>query len=91
MNLKINLQEEVKMSEYAGIEDKLEKTKSYGLYFENNAYYMNKDGETTGPYCSCCYDFYAKLVRLHSVNNIRENEEFYICPKCKTKVLKVEY
>lgn len=60
------------------------------LYFEDDVYYQKLgNGEKDGPFCSCCFDFNEKLVRLHK-NLDQNNERDYkllVCPKCKTKVL----
>ncbi len=72
---------------YNELTEKIKQTEVLGLEFKDNVYYRF-DGEINlGTYCSCCYDFYGKLVRLHSDTNSK-GEDIYVCPKCKTKVIK---
>lgn len=59
------------------------------IKFENSAYYKDYYHEKDGPYCSCCFDFNDKLVRMHEtcITDAQNNHYNYICPKCKTKIL----
>ena len=70
------------------LQNKLDQTLALGLEFENNVYYAVEGNTKEGPYCSCCYDFYDKLVHLHSSFDAKEKSDVYICPKCKTKIIK---
>ena len=77
------------VNKYNELKSKLDQTLLLGLEFKNNVYYMVNEDKKEDPYCSCCYDFYDKLVRLHSIFDEKEGHDIYICPKCKTKVRKV--
>lgn len=72
------------------LEEHLRLLRELDLQFENDVYYQDLgNGEKDGPFCSCCFDFNEKLVRLHK-NLDQNNEKDYkllVCPKCKTKVL----
>ena len=52
------------------------------LIFEDDAYWIEKDGKKDGPHCSCCWDSEDKLVRLHPSGN----PAYAHCPKCKNTV-----
>ena len=75
-------------NKYNDLKNKLDQTLLLCLEFKNNAYYIVNGDKKEGPYCCCCYDFYDKLVHLHSIYDKKERNYIYICPKCKTKVLK---
>lgn len=49
------------------------------LVFRDNEYYLNKDEEEDGPFCSTCWDGNDKLIRLH------EGMYGNICPICIKK------
>ncbi len=44
------------------------------LTFENNHYYVVKDNEKDGPYCTYCWDKDRKLVRLH-----KDDHDYWWC------------
>lgn len=69
--------------ENKGLKDKLEIQRS--LIFENNAYWINKDGKKDGPYCSCCWDDDRKVIRMQPSHN----PAYFSCPKCKNKNVKI--
>ena len=69
-------------SENKELKDKLKIQES--LKFENNAYWLEKDGGKDGPYCSCCWDDQRKTIRLQP--NI--NPLFLVCPKCTNRTIK---
>lgn len=46
------------------------------LYFKNNMYWLKKENDIVGPYCSKCYDKDNKLVHFHTDDN------YYRCPVC---------
>ncbi len=52
------------------------------LIYENNAYWINKEGKKEGPFCSRCWDKDMRLIRLHTCPNPTAR----ICPVCKTIV-----
>jgi hypothetical protein len=62
------------------LKEKLEINES--LVFENNAYWLEKDGKKEGPFCSCCWDDHRKTIRIHPAGN----PAFRSCPKCKNTV-----
>ncbi len=62
------------------LKDKLQTKDS--LTFENNAYWINKDGKKDGPFCSCCWDDHNKTIRVQPAGN----PAFCTCPKCKNTV-----
>ena len=48
------------------------------LIYENNSYWINKEGKKDGPFCSRCWDKNKDLIRIHRiVGNDRK------CPECK--------
>lgn len=49
------------------------------LVFEDNSYYLNKNNNLVGPYCSPCFDASDNLVRLH------EGSYGWLCPICIKK------
>lgn len=52
------------------------------LVFENNAYFLEKEGgRKDGPFCSRCWDVHKRLVRLH----IAEEFGYGFCPECNDK------
>ncbi len=42
-----------------------EKDIATNLQFENHVYWLQKDGQRDGPFCSLCYDEHHRLARLH--------------------------
>lgn len=58
------------------------------IKYENDAYYKDYNREKEGPYCSCCFDFNDKLVRMHTQigKNLEDNYYNFVCPKCKTMI-----
>ncbi len=52
------------------------------LIYENNAYWINKEGKKDGPFCSRCWDKDMLLIRMHTCPNPAAR----ICPACKTIV-----
>jgi len=52
------------------------------LIYENNAYWINKEGKKDGPFCSRCWDKDKVLIRMHTCSNPAAR----ICPVCKTIV-----
>ena len=52
------------------------------LIYENNAYWINKEGKKDGPFCSRCWDKNKDLIRIHRTG-IRNNSK---CPECKNTV-----
>ena len=55
------------------------------LIFKNDVYYLKTENDTQdGPFCSCCADYYKKLIRLHKIfdENGYIKEGYLICPKC---------
>lgn len=65
------------------LKGKLETKES--LVFENNAYWIDKDGGKDGPFCSCCWDDGRKTIRMQPYIN----PAYYGCPKCENKNLKI--
>ncbi|MCX6113378.1 MAG: hypothetical protein NTY22_08915 [Proteobacteria bacterium] len=62
------------------LKDKLQTKDS--LVHENNAYWINKDGQKDGPFCTCCWDDHQKTIRVQPAGN----PAFCTCPKCKNTV-----
>lgn len=50
------------------------------LVYENNAYWMIRNGQKEGPFCTVCWDADKRAVRLHPDGN----PAYYRCQKCKT-------
>ncbi|MBO6180434.1 hypothetical protein J6O86_01950 [bacterium] len=77
------------MGKIEDLKKKEELMSDLDIKFENGAYYKDYYNEKEGPYCSCCFDFNDKLVRMHEIceNDAKNNIYNYICPKCKTKIL----
>ena len=49
------------------------------LVYENNAYWIKKEGKKEGPFCSRCWDIDKNPVRM----NLRSsNHSFHSCPGC---------
>lgn len=67
-------------SENNDLKDKL-KTKE-SLIYESNAYWIVKDSNKDGPYCSCCWDDHKKTIRMQPAGN----PAYRTCPKCKSTV-----
>lgn len=67
-------------SEKKDLKEKLETKES--LTYENNAYWITRDGKKDGPYCSRCWDVEKNTVRLKPSGN----PAFHSCPECKTTV-----
>ena len=42
-----------------------EKELSTNLQFEGSVYWLLKDGQRQGPFCTACYDEHRRLSRLH--------------------------
>jgi hypothetical protein len=72
----ISLREEIK-----SIKDKMELTRS--MVFEGGVYYIDKDGELTGPFCPGCHDSNQKLVRMHPFTPAH-NVPKWLCKVCNT-------
>ncbi len=53
------------------------------LVYENNSYWVSKDGKNDGPFCSRCWDVEKNIVRIKQITN---NPSFHRCPECKTMV-----
>lgn len=70
-------------TESKDLKEKLETKES--LVFENNAYWIDKDGKRDGPFCSCCWDDNKKTIRMQPCGN----PAFCSCPKCTNKTVKV--
>jgi regulator of replication initiation timing len=49
---------------------------------KNDCYWINKNGQEDGPFCSKCFDDDSKLMRLHYSGE----DGYYICPKCENGV-----
>jgi len=49
------------------------------LIYENNAYWINKEGKKEGPFCSRCWDKNKDLIRLQPTANPSSSR----CPECK--------
>ncbi len=56
------------------------------LVFENNAYWIKKDGKKDGPYCSCCWDDDKKTIRMQPCGN----KAFSSCPRCDNKSIQID-
>ena len=52
------------------------------LTYQNNAYWINKEGKKDGPFCSRCWDKDMLLIRLHTCPNPTAR----VCPACKATV-----
>jgi hypothetical protein len=54
------------------------------LIFKNNSYYIGdeKGDIKDGPFCSCCWDDNAKLIRLHEDKRYT-GTTFRWCPVCR--------
>lgn len=50
------------------------------LIFENNMYYLIDSDKKEGPYCSTCWDYEEKLIRIH-----KNAYDMLICPVCVLK------
>ena len=76
------------MSKIEDLKNKEDLMYELDIRFENGAYYKDYNHEKEGPYCSCCFDFNDKLVRMHKFyeKDTKNNIYNYICPKCKTKI-----
>jgi hypothetical protein len=46
-----------------------EKELATNLEFEGGVYWLRKDNERIGPFCSACYDEHHRLSRLHNGRN----------------------
>jgi len=56
------------------------------LTYENNAYWIDNNGNKDGPFCSRCWDIEKNLVRLHPCGN----PAYYDCPNCKAGAVLVK-
>lgn len=52
------------------------------LTYENDAYWVGKNDNKEGPFCSKCWDADTKLVRMHYY----EHSNIYNCPNCKNSI-----
>lgn len=64
-------------TEVRGLREKFEIKEK--LIAERNMYWIKRDGEKDGPFCTCCWDSEGKLMRLHR----GESHMGIQCPKCK--------
>jgi len=60
------------------------KTKE-SLTFRDNAYWIKKDDQKDGPFCSCCWDDDRKTIRMQPCGN----PAYFDCPKCKNKGVQI--
>ena len=51
------------------------------LIYENNSYWINKEGKKDGPFCSRCWDKNQVLLRMHPYGRAYSK-----CPECKNIV-----
>jgi hypothetical protein len=58
-----------------------EKEIATNLEFEGEIYWLRKDGQRTGPFCSPCYDEHKRLSRLHDGHNYATQSR-WICLIC---------
>lgn len=68
-------------AENRNLKDKLEIKES--IIYENNTYWVIRDNNKDGPYCSRCWDVDKNLVRIKRGIN---NSAFHTCPECKIQV-----
>ncbi len=66
------------------LKEKLETKES--LAYENNAYWIIKDGKKDGPLCSSCWDDNKKTIRMQPCGN----PAFFDCPLCKNKSVQID-
>jgi hypothetical protein len=69
---------------YTECKEKLEIKEN--LVYENNAYWIDKEGKKDGPFCSRCWDVDKNLVRLRSYGN----QGYYMCSHCKDDAILVK-
>lgn len=65
------------------LKEKLEIKES--LTYKNNAYWIKKENEKDGPFCSCCWDNDKKTIRMQPC----ANPVYFDCPKCKNKGVQI--
>ena len=63
-------------SENSTLKEQLKITEN--LIYKNNAYWIIKNNEEDGPFCSRCWDKNKDLIRM-----TRTNESYSMCPECK--------
>jgi hypothetical protein len=51
------------------------------LSFDSERYWLNKEGQKDGPFCSTCWDIDSKLVRMRAYRDQRGALD-YICEYC---------
>jgi hypothetical protein len=52
------------------------------LSFDGERYWINKEGQKDGPFCSTCWDVDSKLVRMRTYKRYSTNETDYTCDYC---------
>ena len=54
------------------------------IFFENNAYWLKKEGGSKeGPFCSGCWDKNKEVIRMIQ---LREGMDMWVCPVCKNAI-----
>lgn len=57
------------------------------IFFENNAYWLKKDEQKDGPFCTKCWDKDRYLIRMRFYAAQNWSRAHYDCPECKNTYL----
>jgi hypothetical protein len=65
------------------------------LIYENNAYWINKEGKKKGPFCSRCWDKNKDLIRMPLYNQPKDSYgqpkfSLFVCPECRNRAQMVD-
>jgi len=52
------------------------------LSFDGERYWLNREGQKDGPFCSTCWDIDSKLVRMRTYRHYNTNESDFTCDYC---------